>query len=209
MDQSSSFIGPDTFVSEALSSLIGGKKAIRALFITYNTVAGKGGGEVETGKSGLAVTVESGGLVPFFRSTPEELLSLAGMPADRQLLDGAKRMLADLGISAQRAVGSRARRLLGQETPVGVIAVVYAGVKAFPEAVEFAASLSDSAPGTDVVIVTCTCREGLKRRLLRPILEDGRIRYVVETEECGGAETMRQLLDALIEAWPADPESEG
>ena len=66
------------------------------------------------------------------------------------------------------------------------LAVVYAGLSAFNEAVEFARKIKNDNPAAKVVIVTCDCDLNHKARGLVPMLQDKELDAVVITSGCGG-----------------------
>lgn len=189
MDRERSFTDPDTFVREELPRISANKPALRAIFATYNSVAGYDSGSIWFNE--LRVQIATGDLPP-----PAGLL-FAAMAGDAAIADYRKEYDRQ-GAAAQDAVEAQIAELgdLSQETDV--LAVVYAGVTAFQQSVAFVLDLRRQAPQAVIVLVTCGCGSDRKRQWLQPIIDSGIIDSVIETPECGGERTMGAILDALI-----------
>jgi len=190
MDRECSFTDLETFLSEELPLINAARPTLRAVFATYNRVAGHDSGSIWSA-GGLGVQVANGGLPP-----PVGLLFAM---AAESLLRRVRGAVAQADVESQiAALGD-----LGEGDDV--LAVVYAGVTAFAQSVEFVAQLRCRVPRATIVLVTCECGTARKRRCLAPLMASGVINCVIETPECGGERTMGAILDALIEARAGNP----
>jgi hypothetical protein len=190
------FTNTDDFLVVGLGTILAGVKRLNVLFATYNNVAGYKSGPVATRKEGLAIQVQNGDL---HYSSLTDLVYLLGTP------------LAKIGSEAikeeARAAQSELESLLNIETAedASFLAVVYAGLSAFDEAVAFARKVKKDNPAAKVVVVTCDCDLNNKARVLFPMLERREIEAAVVTSECGGRGTMRDILEKIVNDWPANP----
>ena len=82
------------------------------------------------------------------------------------------------------------------------LAVVYAGLSAFQESLDYARKIRKSNPQCKVVVLTCDCDPRMKELVLAKALENGEIDEAIMTSECGGYYGMREILDGFVAAWP-------
>ena len=189
---------PD-FVSGGIKPLIDGVRKLHVLFATYNTVAGYRSGPVQTGRDGLTIQVQNGNLV---YSPLTDLIWLG--PHDPLGKLGAQIMDAE-GRAAQKMVESSLQIETGESAEF--IAVIYAGLSAFDEALAMGRKIKAERPKSKVVIVTCDCAIERKAQTLNPLLQNKEIEAVVVTNTCGGRQTMRSILDGVMSQWPVTPVS--
>lgn len=186
------FTNTDDFLGR-LGALIVGADRLHVLFVTYNNVAGYESGPVDTGKDGLTIQVQNGDLE---YSPMTNLVYLIGTA------------LAEIGSQAMDAEAQAAQATLESQLIVEpqdnarLLAVIYAGLSAFDEAVSFARAVRRDHPTAKIVIVTCDCNLRHKQQVLEPILASGEIESVVATFECGGRATMRRILNQVMSDWP-------
>lgn len=107
---------------------------------------------------------------------------------------------AALGGKLARAAVESPLKIKAQEG-VLFLAVIYAGLPAFDEAVAFAREIKHEHPVSKVVVVTCDCNLTRKARDLVPMLRR-ELDAVVVTSECGGRATMRDILEKVVSIWP-------
>ena len=188
------FTNRDEFIATGIGPLIAGAERLHVLFATYNNVAAYENGPVETDKDGLTIQVQNGNLE---YSPTADLIYFIGTP------------LGEIGSQAMRSEARAAQSELESKLKIeaqknaSFLAVIYAGLSAFDEAIEMARKVKQEYVASKVVIVTCDCDFGRKHRTLDPMLASGQIDTVVETYECGGFATMRDILRATINSWPA------
>ncbi len=103
---------------------------------------------------------------------------------------------------AQDVVSSKVIPAL-EQAPENLLAVVYAGISAFNQAIDTVEHIHRKAPHADIIVVTCDCDVPEKKRSLGPLIVRGIIKEVVVTPICGGQEDMGLIVSSLIEAWPA------
>jgi hypothetical protein len=192
MDRECSFTDLETFVREELPRINADRPKLRAIFATYNSVAGYDSGPVWAA-GGLTVQVANGGLPPPVGLMFAMIADPSGGAAAEFRKDYARQ-----GAASQGAVESQIAELGDLGDGDDILAVVYAGVTAFQQSVEFVLELRRRAPQAVIVLVTCSCGSDRKQRWLQPIMESGIIDSVIETPECGGERTMGALLDTLI-----------
>ena len=203
------FLSPDAFLRERLPEILGGKTTLGALFATYNEVAGHPSGSVTTRKPGLTVLVQNGSLQ--YSEASYAALCFGEWNLGNPVGDA----IGMMGIDMQHreacvAQASVVQRLGGVRTALGdapVLSVIYAGLSAFDESVDFARALRKDIPQAHIVVVTCTCDGDQKMPTLRRAIDAGEIEDAVFTDGCGGYGTMRDILDTLITAWPASPQA--
>jgi hypothetical protein len=183
------------FVSTNIPALIAGMEKLSVLFVTYNEVNGYESGLVDTKKDRLTIQVQSGNL--HYSPLTTSLVWAIGTP----LAEIGSAAMDDEAREAQEAVEASIKIEVQEDT--AFVAVVYAGLSAFDEALLFGRKIRQDNPAAKVVIVTCDCDPGRKRRVLVPMLETGELAAVIETYECGGREAMRKILLGFIEAWPS------
>jgi hypothetical protein len=176
------FTDTSDFLSTGVNALVAGHEKLHVLFATYNAVAGYKSGTVETGKDGLTIQVQNGNLS---YSPLTDLVYCVGTPLHK--------------------VGANMEMSLKIEQPdaTAFLAVVYAGLSAFNEAVALARKIKDDRPDAKIVITTCDCMLDDKSRTLSPLLQRKEIDAAVVTTICGGHDTMRDILEKVIEVWPA------
>ncbi|MGB7957765.1 MAG: hypothetical protein WCF77_02895 [Minisyncoccia bacterium] len=95
-----------------------------------------------------------------------------------------------------------AKLKIESQANASLLAVVYAGLSAFDEALEFARKVKQDRPDAKVVIVTCDCDLRRKASILEPMLQSEELEAVVVTHWCGGRSTMRDILEKIVEVWP-------
>lgn len=203
------FRSPEAFLRERLPEILGGRTKLGALFATYNSILDYPNGVVTTGKPGLTVLVQSGHL-EYSQASYAALFF-----GERHLGHPFGDFVGMMGVQMQHqeAVAAQAsvvQQLGGVRTALGdapVFAVIYAGLSAFDESVAFARALRQDIPHAHVVVVTCDCDASRKEVALTRALDSGDIEDAVFTNGCGGYGTMREVLDALITAWPAGPQA--
>ncbi len=182
------------FVSTGIPALINGTNRLNVLFATYNTVNGYDG-DVDTGKDGLSIKVQSGHL----EYSPFVLPAL--MAPDPSMRSLGSITMREQGRQVQRELESS----LKIETQEGeFLAIVYAGLSAFSEAVEMARKIKADNPTAKIVITTCDCDIRHKTHTLTPMLERKEIEAVVVTGMCGGRGMMHDILEGIVRAWPAN-----
>lgn len=191
-------------IPNRVPDLLVGAERLHVLFATYRTVDGISPGTVEP-KPGLLIDVRSGidDYSPVASSlllspllAREDELEVAGLLA----ATGAYLMDQE-GQDAQAAVD---RGLSELAVPEGhqFLAVCYAGLAAFQQALQSATKMKSRAPGSKVILVTCDCNLAKKRVDLQPHLDEGEIDLLVVTPYCGGEQTMRYILDTIVNSWP-------
>ncbi len=174
--------------TQTLPSLLAGKQQYSALFSTYREVAESANGYGPTGKPGLEVTIRTGGLAAY---TIEPRL---GPRAEVRAME----LQATL---AQLAVEQVAGDIAAQKYD---LVVVYLGLTAFEPALRFVRLLRRALPKARLVTLTCDCNVREKSERLAKPFADNTIDFAVVTPRCGGEEDMRDLVDALVTAWPAE-----
>lgn len=190
-----------SFISVSIPKLIAKGRQLKAIFMTYNTVEGHNDGPVATNKTGLEITVATGNM----RFDP--LRAMLGMHAEaigdfqtaNVLWEGVE---AD-GREAEREVVTKVLPVIEGGQPGNFLAVIYAGISAFKEATRTAREVHRKIPGAHIVILTCDCDLHRKLNQLESLVESGEIQEVVVTGWCGGHGDMGEMVDALIDAWPA------
>ena len=181
------------FLDVGLGILTAGARKLHVLLATYNNVAGYKSGLVETDKEGLAIQVQNGNL--FY----SPLTFLIHLPDSRLARVGAE-MMDHEAREAQSAL--EANLVIEDQEGVEFLAVVYAGLSAFHEAVELAHKLKEDRPSAKVVVVTCDCDLTNKTRELTPMLKRKELDAVVVTHECGGRATMRNIMEKVVSDSP-------
>ena len=196
MYRTSAFLGTSDFVEGKLSELIAGRTSLNVLFATYNNVSGFSDGEVAHEKPGLKVVVQNGNLR---YSSFAAVGGLVGfVKRDEALCDAAEEAGNEEAREAQRML----ERKLEQAPDMSqAIAVVYAGLSAFDEALELARTIKRGNANAIIVVVTCDCDSSRKQRVLEPLLASEEIASVVMTSNCGGRATMGKICQAVIDRW--------
>jgi hypothetical protein len=188
------FTNTTDFLTVGLPTVLAGIKRLDVLSVTYNNVAGYESGPVETGKEGLGIQVQNGNL----HYSPLTDLVYSG-----------NLMVARIGSEAMDEEARAAQVELESSLRIGTtedasfLAVVYAGLSAFDEAVAFARKVKKDNPAAKVAVVTCDCDLTRKARSLVPMLRDKELDAVVVTSECGGRATMRDILQKIVSDWPS------
>lgn len=190
------FTNTDDFLAVGLPTILAGVKKLNVLFATYNNVAGYESGPVETGKEGLAIQISDGDL----EYSPVADLVFSG---DLMLAKIGARAMDEEARAAQAELESALKINAAEDT--SFLAVIYAGLSAFDEAVEFARKIKEDNPAAKVVVVTCDCDLNRKARVLFPMLQAKELDAVVATSECGGRATMCDILEKVVNDWPANP----
>lgn len=191
----------EKFISNQLAELIIGKSFLTALFATYKEVYGYKSGLVKTEKTGLKVIVRNGHMA--FDSS-----AVAGLwiGASFSFRDPEARAIGVAAVASERsrakAAQQRVENQLGLEKDGNVLAVVYAGLSAFEEAVDFATHLKQGSSQVTAVVLTCDCNLSRKERQLLSLMEAGQIDHGIFTRECGGFGTMKNILEKLVSIWP-------
>jgi hypothetical protein len=165
------FTNETDFISTGLGALLAGIEKLHVLFATYKNVDGYANGPVETYGKDGLTIQVQNGSQIRGEWVSRAAYSIEAIPETE-----------------------------GQEN-VLFLAVVYAGVNAFGEAVAFARKIKHEHPASKIVLVTCSCDLLYKNRILEPIVRDKEIEVVV-TEKCGGNSTMRDILRKIMEDWP-------
>jgi hypothetical protein len=173
------FLTIQEFIQKSIPALIAQTPNLTAIFSTYNQVAGYEDGEVKTGKINLEVTVATGNMSPCIFP---ELASREGK-------------------TAQFEVNGKLTAIL-EQPPQKMLAVVYAGISAFKEALTTVRAIHRKVPDAYIILLTCDCELEDKKRVLQPHVDSNLIKHVVVTPVCGGESAMGGILDALIKAWP-------
>ena len=188
------FTKSNDFLAQGVDTLIAGNEKLHVLFATYNTVEGYDSGSVQTHKDGLTIQVQNGNL---HYSSLTDLTFFVGTP------------LADIGAEIMdqeaRAVQEDVESSLHIERhqDATFLAVVYAGLSAFREAVEMARKIKRNNPNAKIVLTTCDCVLSDKSDTLSPMLQKKEVDAVVVANRCGGRETMHDILEKIVEVWPA------
>lgn len=189
------FTNEADFVATGINALIANTDRLHVLFATYNNVAHYESGPVDTKNDCLTIQVQNGDLdyspitdLVYLLGTP--LAAVGGAAMEEEARD------AQSALEASLAIEYKENTLF--------IAVVYAGLSAFDEALDFARSVKKDQPAAKVVIVTCNCDLGHKDRVLEPLLQSKELDAVIVTYECGGRATMRDVLEGFMAAWPKD-----
>lgn len=195
-------------VRSRVPELLAGANRLHALFATYRTVRGINPGTVEP-KPGLRIDVYSG--IQNYTSAVNVLFLgpfLVSKVVDPQeagdLLLAVSKQMDTEGQTAQAAV-ERNLSTLAITEGYKFIADCYAGLTAFEQALQSATKMKSRAPGSKVILVTCDCNLGVKRSTLEPRLAASEIDFLVVTPYCGGEDTMRDILEAIVNAWPQVP----
>ncbi len=197
---------PNQFLA-ALPELLMGLTRLNILAVTYNNVTGFKNGPADSGKPGLTVTVQNGDL-HYSPESGEIALALMMTPGleNSQLGNALGEQMAGMMDREARLAQAQLERRISSDIitdDVPTLALVYAGLSAFKEAVNFARKLKADHPNAILVILTCDCEEGPKERELGQLIEQGIVNLAVVTGECGGRDTMEGLLRAMIEQWGA------
>lgn len=191
----------DDFIANTLPAIIAGKKALTALFVTYKTVGRHPSGEVLSDKPGLKMVVKSGNHDTYSMQTITSL-TLGLFPGNK-----VSRAMGDSLFKAEgHAAMSKLRASLNDlepETSGQVLVILYAGLSAFDEAVDYAKELRTRFSNLTIVVVTCDCDVNGKMKKLQPLLNNHSIDHVAVTHRCGGQMEMGEILDSLAEQWPA------
>lgn len=185
------FTQPKSFVSDTLPALIAGVGGMHLLLATYNSVSGYESGDVETGVEGLTIHVQNGNL----HYSPMTDLVFYGGELGRI---GAEAMDAE-GQAAQASLESNVK--IENDEGTLLFSIVYAGVSAFDEAVDFARKIKKDHPTAKIVVLTCDCGLNSKKRDLLPMLQDKVFEEVIVTNRCGGEDIMSYLLESIKDAW--------
>ena len=187
------FTNKADFIATGINALIANTESLYVLFATYNNVAGYKSGSVDTGREDLMIQVQSGDLV---YSPAANLVYAVGTPLGKV---GAEVMHED-ACEAQSTLEAAIAIEPGEN--VTSVAVIYAGISAFEEVVDFIRRIKQDLPDTKVVLLTCNCDLQHKGYVLEPMLQNKELEAVVVTHECGGRMAMRDILDGFIAAWP-------
>lgn len=192
-----------SFISDEIPRLVRDKRQMTALFATYNAVDGYSNGLVAHGKNGLTIRVQNGDVSYSDKASVAVLVGAFGGPSNSAAL-----RLGMIGCDMMKIEADAAQEKVEQALTVGpsidddnVLAVVYAGLSAFGATVDFARSLRRQYPQATLVVLTCDCDLTSKRFELERLMEQGAIHHAIATSECGGRNSMRQLLEALVAAW--------
>ncbi len=176
-------------------------RGLSALFCTYNSVHGFSSGEVLTGKPGLTIQVYSGGAFP-------ENLALSVVAIKLGLMDLHHAIEAH-GCQRSREAQSTTEVAMASALQMAakggkMLVVVYAGLRAFNEALIYTSTLRRQVPDATIVVLTCDCDLRRKEEQLKEFVSSGVVSNVVVTPNCGGRGDMGQIVNALITAWPAE-----
>ena len=166
------FVTMNCFIRMGLGTLIAGARKLHVVFATYKRVPGYPTGPVATGKDGLTIQVQDG---------------------NNPAVSGAE--------EAAQAVVEESLEIEARSDAT-LLVVIYAGLSAFDQGVDFARKVKEDHPAAKVVILTCDCDLTWKSRKLTPLLENKELDAVVVTDECGGRGAMRDILKAVIASWP-------
>lgn len=112
-------------------------------------------------------------------------------------------MMDEEGKAAQTVIDSDLTELRIQDG-YQFLAVCYAGLTAFEQALRSATQMKSRVPGSKVILVTCDCDLSGKMAALQPNLTAGEIDLLVVTGNCGGEEVMRDILNMVVDFWPND-----
>lgn len=196
------FVSVSEFLQNILPRLIAGKTVAHAVFTTYNAVSGYKDGAVVTGKPGLSAEVYSGGYSPPLTATLSAIKAMS-----RNELRVAESIINEesgLAGMAQHIVeqSMKENSALEFQRSGQLFSVVYAGLHAFEEAIDFSCKFKREHPASYVVVLTCDCDIERKKGELQPHINLKELDVVVVTRKCGGYSDMRDLLEGLIAAWP-------
>lgn len=159
---------------------------------------------METRKQGLTIAVQNGDLHyhPFALAALSVAVDNPGNPRAEEF--------GDMGEFVMHAQAAHAQEIMEQgvticsDAPDTFVAFVYAGLSAFDKAISFARSLRSKCADATIVILTCDCDPWMKESALAPLIQSGEIQHAVMTWECGGRGALKDMLDALVAAWPAE-----
>ncbi|MFH1759146.1 MAG: hypothetical protein ABH822_01125 [Patescibacteria group bacterium] len=172
---------------DALPEMLRDQTELYAVFLTYKEVAGHKNGPVDTGKPGLNISVHNGFLA-YSPISPDFVISTEDM--EKQAL------------VAQVAAESDSQDTLKELRGNNLMFVIYLGLVAFDQALENALQIRQDFPNAKIITVTCDCDDTRKKKALAPLFEQGLINFVIMDYACGGIGSMRNILHALIDAWP-------
>lgn len=196
------YISVEDFLRQELPKLIAEKRTLNALFATYGQVESYQSGPVNTGRIGLNIVVQAGNYVTtdsILKASSASLsLALAGDLEGSHAISEASRQPA---ISAQANLTSEVAGALEKEECQDFLAIVYAGLSAFEQALEFAQKIKKNA-AANVAVLTCNCNLFRKSVALVPLLLSKELSHVIVTPACGGVRQMKEILEGLINAWP-------
>lgn len=179
----------DDFVKNTLPGLLAGKATLRCHFVTYRYITDFPAGEVAVDKPGLSIHVSEGGDTSFIATA---FLLVKGDPRAIE-----QESAAQLEVAVDRS------SLPQNDEPF--MLVVYAGLTAFRETLDFIQDVRKRSPSAQIVAMSCDCDPRAKSMSLEPLLKDGTINAVTWCHVCGGRDDMAKVLRGVIEHWQPAP----
>lgn len=196
------------FLETGLRDMITNMTNLHALFLTYNCVSGYENGDVDTEKRGLKIVIQNGGLQYSSTAKMAVMIGAFGGPVNETTLEigkhGVQKMVRE-SQTAQSAIEEKTGDLIVEAKMNGdatdVLAVVYAGLNAFDEALQYSQRLRKDIPHAKVVVLTCDCDYNHKFLKLQPLVDRDELTGVIWTDVCGGRDDMKNILEVLIALW--------
>ena len=82
--------------------------------------------------------------------------------------------------------------------------VIYLGCRGMESTLIEIEEMRKMSSTTRIIAVTCTCNLEVKRSRWERAITDGIIDKIVVTKECGGFQTMSDIIEFLIHDWPQE-----
>lgn len=192
------FLTVSAFIENVIPCLIAGKNRLSAVFASYNRIGSRKDGLVETNKESLCILVQNG----FLEYSPLAIVAL--LIPENDVRQAGCNLMTEEGRRSQQVLQEKLAATMPAADEVGadMLAVVYAGLSAFDEALVYARGIRGQYPQATIVILTCDCDLRRKEQVLGPLVESGEINHIVVTGFCGGEKDSEEILDGLVSAWP-------
>ncbi len=177
---------------KSIPALISERESLKIKFVTPNDINGiYEDGPFQTGDPRLLIDVATGGRP----SLGFEILGsfLASGDESRETKTLADAIKAN-GVLAQ----SKVQEKISEQKDEPDIAIVYVSYGGFEQSMRTIYWYYETMPGVQVIALLCDC--DLKNKLHHFSGTNG-VSTVVISEDCGGRQEMKNIIDAFISAW--------
>lgn len=112
------------------------------------------------------------------------------------------------GNEAQRKVSSNLMNQVQPDTEDNKIFIVYAGVTAFPQALQFTKELRQAYPKSIIFVLTCDCSLHKKEPTLEQFVFDRTIQGFIVSPKCGGESDLKEIFELTMNHFKTDTETQ-
>jgi hypothetical protein len=178
------------FINSRLAEL-SSPSNLYALFASYNDIPNYIGA-ITSSRADLDIVVQEGYLIAAIDVATMGLVALSAGDFDTAAL--ASEHLRSEGREAQASLEKKVSQI-PLDRPV--LVVIYAGLSAWQESLDFATTIKAQNDRATIVVVTCDCRLDKKIPVFQQLLAESKIDDVVVDSQCGGRRAMSEIIKSM------------